>query len=803
MTTSPTHRLTRRFAGVLLVLFALLGYAADQLLDEDQFAGLVADSVESPEVRDLLATKAVDVALDASDADARLAEALPDDLSLIATPAVELAKPSVADAGAALLGAQSVQDGLDLAARSIHRQTISAVVAEDDTDVIVSALPVLVVVAEEIAGDAGARAVVGLNLSSEVTEVNLGSNTSPLWLVVVGIGALALIAAVLLVIVLIVHVVTAPVGGRLLAVRRLGRTFISSSLVVLVLGWIAVVVVGTVLEQALSTGDAVTFANFSIGGDSGGGGVALASVLVGPLLRSARNMLFSGALIIAATHLLGAGGVAVGARQAVRSRSAEPLRSAVAASLPGNLRRTMRWIWVGLILALLAWPDPTTRVVLTLTAIALAVFATLVVLSNSRPVFVRLRNALGLPTVIATDSTDRSEQVGKARWVILAVAFGAAVIWPSYSTGGLMTLVLLTAGAMAFTFFLELESDEEDEAVAQASAEQAWSTRKKALATGAALATVVLFLGAGSSVPEVSASGLSVDGPKACNGHVELCDRPLDEIALAGTHNSMSANELGWELANHELAIPKQLDGGIRALLIDVLHWTSSDDLSEFQQDPQALAIARAALAGDDAPEDGLWMCHSLCQLGGTPFEDFLADLRVFLETNPDEVIVVVIQDEAPAVDIKAAIERSTLDRFALSHEPGTPWPTLEDMISANTRVVFMAENEADETGWYQTAFGGNVSETGYSYAVVEDFECAANRGGDSGQLFMINHWVETGLPIPAEADTVNSRDVLLDRVAECERERGRRPGIIAVNFWERGDLLAVVDELNAVGSNG
>ncbi|MDC1390036.1 hypothetical protein N8342_09350 [Acidimicrobiales bacterium] len=63
-----------------------------------------------------------------------------------------------------------------------------------------------------------------------------------------------------------------------------------------------------------------------------------------------------------------------------------------------------------------------------------------------------------------------------------------------------------------------------------------------------------------------------------------------------------------------------------------------------------------------------------------------------------------------------------------------------------------------------------------------------------------INHWVETGLPVPAEADRVNAIAVLRSRVDECQTERGRGPGIIAVNFWERGDLLEIVDELNGAG---
>jgi hypothetical protein len=158
---------------------------------------------------------------------------------------------------------------------------------------------------------------------------------------------------------------------------------------------------------------------------------------------------------------------------------------------------------------------------------------------------------------------------------------------------------------------------------------------------------------------------------------------------------------------------------------------------------------------------------------------------------------MIVIQDDAPAQDIKAAIEAAGVDRYAYAHEPGTEWPTLGEMIERNERLVFFAENDADDDGWYQRAFDGNVSDTGFRYSVLEEFDCATNRGSDDSPLFMINHWVETGLPVPAEADRVNSRAVLENRIDECLEVQGRLPSIIAVNFWERGDLLAVVAELN------
>ena len=233
------HGLARGLIAVSLVVLSIAGFASNQLLDEDAFARLISESTERYEVRELLATKAVDVAIDASDADAALAEALPAEISLIATPALELSKPAIARAGAELLGIDAVGSGLETAARSVHRQTSVAILAEAETDVLINTLPVLVVVADEIAGDVGARAAVGLNLPDSATSINLGSNTSPVWSIVRSLSYLAAAAALLWLVAMIVYFVSAPQRGRLMAARRLGRTFVASGVVVVVVAWVS------------------------------------------------------------------------------------------------------------------------------------------------------------------------------------------------------------------------------------------------------------------------------------------------------------------------------------------------------------------------------------------------------------------------------------------------------------------------------------------------------------------------------------------------------------------------------------
>jgi hypothetical protein len=64
--------------------------------------------------------------------------------------------------------------------------------------------------------------------------------------------------------------------------------------------------------------------------------------------------------------------------------------------------------------------------------------------------------------------------------------------------------------------------------------------------------------------------------------------------------------------------------------------------------------------------------------------------------------------------------------------------------------------------------------------------------------MFQINHWITTKSPPSArEAKKVNSYDVLMDRVRRCQKDRGRFPTIVGVNFYDQGDLVRVVRDLN------
>jgi hypothetical protein len=241
----------------------------------------------------------------------------------------------------------------------------------------------------------------------------------------------------------------------------------------------------------------------------------------------------------------------------------------------------------------------------------------------------------------------------------------------------------------------------------------------------------------------------------------------------------------------------------VRALLVDTHYWDTKakveNTLSELS--PELRPVAEKALARLGIEDrDGAYFCHMACGLGSTAIEQTLADIRIFLEENPREVLIVVIQDAISPVDTEQAFAEAGLDTYLFTHRPGEAWPTLREMIEADQRLVVMAEENGPPPDWYQNVWE-NTMETPYTFINYDDFSCAVNRGDTGKPFFLLNHWIQRGSPNRVDASIVNEYEFLLNRARQCAEERGKIPNFIAVNFYQNGDVFRVVDELNGVAS--
>jgi hypothetical protein len=336
-----------------------------------------------------------------------------------------------------------------------------------------------------------------------------------------------------------------------------------------------------------------------------------------------------------------------------------------------------------------------------------------------------------------------------------------------------------------------------------------------ALAAGAAVA-VALLSGGGPPTPPAEGE------ISACNGLPELCDRRLDEVVLSGTHNSMAAADRpGWFFANQVRPIPRQLRDGIRLLMIDP-HYGVVDSQGRVRTDLRAEGTDRNRVArrlGAEAvgvaerlagrlalvPTEGdreIFLCHTLCELGAERMSSTLDEIRGFLERNRFEVLVVLLESSVDAHDVEHEVEEADLAPYLTTLRRGDPLPTLRGMIASGRRLVILSEGDGGDAPWHQPGFVF-LQDTKIDSLLESPTACLPNRGTRENPILLMNHWIDRFPPPLGENRDLTQRRALMRRVRSCRRLRGRAPNLIAVDFYDRGDVVDVARELNRDGRRG
>src|SRR4029079_13544423 len=188
-----------------------------------------------------------------------------------------------------------------------------------------------------------------------------------------------------------------------------------------------------------------------------------------------------------------------------------------------------------------------------------------------------------------------------------------------------------------------------------------------------------------------------------------------------------AASERGWFLPNQRYGIVRQLDDGIRGLLIDTHYGIGRTgrgfggvitDLGkenktrkEVEKELGAETVQRAEdlvgrlrFGAEPTGESEPYLCHVLCELGATKLDVALGEIYDWMATHPDEFLVIVIEDVVSPEETAQAFQRSGLLRWAYSPQPNTVWPTLGSLIEQDKRLLVMAErdNGDGQFPWYQ-----------------------------------------------------------------------------------------------------
>ena len=301
------------------------------------------------------------------------------------------------------------------------------------------------------------------------------------------------------------------------------------------------------------------------------------------------------------------------------------------------------------------------------------------------------------------------------------------------------------------------------------------------------VAVVVAMLALGALAGSASAQ-------QRCNGHADLCSRPFSETVFAGTHNSMAADDYGWNFAitTQTHTIRRQLDSGIRALSLDI-HYAAPGFLG--------------GVYNEDGPTRGNiepYLCHQVCVLGSLRATTGFNSIAGFLRDNPNEVLLVYIEDYISPEDLARALQASDLWQYVTE---GPLTRTLGDMIASGKRVVFISQNRTSAYRWYPklTAIG---RDTDYDFTSTDRLTNPANHwescrptpwgASGRGRILIMQHFVTpTTTGSRSASTTVNQRDVITARGLRCRDRHGVMPSVVLVDYYELGDVLGAVRALN------
>ena len=260
-----------------------------------------------------------------------------------------------------------------------------------------------------------------------------------------------------------------------------------------------------------------------------------------------------------------------------------------------------------------------------------------------------------------------------------------------------------------------------------------------------------------------------------CNGSLDLCSKQYNEVAYLTTHNAFNSDEDGLLFPNQTYNISSQLNDGVRGLMIDVYN----------------------DLFGTPV------VYHSIIALGYIPLSDIFNDIKIFLDNNPNEVITIILECYVTANDIEDEINQSGLSNYLYTHN--TVWPTLQNMIDNDNRLVIFSDvdDASSSQDWYHYVWEYAV-ETHYSVGNINDFTCDFNRGDPLNDLFIFNHFVtdaNLGYGLYNESNDVNANPFFITRALNCQDETNKFPNFVTVDYYELGDGLVVVDQLNGLNA--
>lgn len=305
-----------------------------------------------------------------------------------------------------------------------------------------------------------------------------------------------------------------------------------------------------------------------------------------------------------------------------------------------------------------------------------------------------------------------------------------------------------------------------------------------------------------------SATSSSSSSSTACNNSPSLCSRSYSNITHLGAHDSpfVSNSTNSFTISGNQFySSTDQLSAGVRLL------------------------TAQLHNSNNSAGQTEIHLCHSDCSLydAGT-LQDWLSDIKSWMDSNPNDVVTLLLvnSDNTDASTLGSVFQSSGISSYAYTQTSSTApssWPTLQSLISANTRLItFIASlpSSGNAAAPYLLNEFTYVFENNYDVTSPTNFTCTPDRpstlGGSvasaqaSNMMFLMNHFLDSAQAFGIEtpdvdaADTTNSPDPTVQgslgaAAQQCSATYGKAPNFLLVDWFNVGPAIETVDNLNGV----
>lgn len=264
-------------------------------------------------------------------------------------------------------------------------------------------------------------------------------------------------------------------------------------------------------------------------------------------------------------------------------------------------------------------------------------------------------------------------------------------------------------------------------------------------------------------------------GYSQCNGSISLCDKPYNEVSFLTTHNAFNCTNNGYNFPNQNYTITEQLNLGVRGFMIDVYDMFGT-----------------------------VSVYHGSFVLGSEPLSDILQEFDSFLNSNPNEIITIILECNVSSGAIEGEFSNAGLLNKLYAHTVGNQWPTLQQLINDGKNIVLFTDQDdaLPSQPWYNYMWT-NMVETHYSVDGPNLFTHDFNRGDSINDLFIFNHFLTDaviGVGLEVEATIVNEYNFLMDRIIENYGLKQKFPNFVTLDFVSIGDGMQVVNDLNQNG---